>query len=137
MKNHRRSWQRQCLLGLSSLCLSGELTAAQASSVFERDPRLTPVFSQATFAPQKLLLSQRLERRDGAKLRDKLRRQPDGKRRDSSELFDRRAASVKQAAKIAQQQHGGKVLKVERNKQSYRVKMLREGRVSYVQVPAQ
>jgi len=137
MKNHTGQWRKQCLLGLSSLYLGSPLAAAQASLGFELRPweqSLPPAFSQAALAPESLLLSQRSERRDGTKLRDKLRRQPD--RRSSANLFEHRAGTVKQAAKMAQQQHGGKVLKVERQQQSYRVKMLRDGRVSYVKVPA-
>jgi len=137
MKNHTGQWRKQCLLGLSSLYLGSPLAAAQTSLGFEHhrwEQSLQPAFSQAALAPESLLLSQRSERRDGTKLRDKLRRQPD--RRSSTNLFEHRAGTVKQAAKMAQQQHGGKVLKVERQQQSYRVKMLREGRVSYVKVPA-
>lgn len=140
MISHRLPWQKQWILRLASLWLIGQLANAQASTTAVLDPwgqRRTMVFSQDLLAPQNILLSQRLERRDGGKVRDKLRHKPDNSRRHAADAFERRAASVKQAAKMAQQQHGGKVLKVERNKQSYRVKMLRDGRVSYVQVPAQ
>lgn len=136
MKKPTSPWRRQCLLGLSSLYLSSQLATAQASYSVEHitwEQTPPPAFSQAA-EPRTLIISQRIERRDGAKPRDKLRRQPD--RRNSAKLFERPAATLKQAAKMAQQQHGGKVLKVERQQQSYRVKMLRDGRVSYVKVPA-
>ena len=140
MINHRRPWRKQWILRLASLWFIGQLASAQASTTAVLDPwsqRRASAFSQDALAPQNILLSQRLERRDGGKLRDKLRRQSDSNRHNVADAFERSAATVKQAAKMAQQQHGGKVLKVERNKQSYRVKMLRDGRVSYVRVPAQ
>ncbi len=44
--------------------------------------------------------------------------------------------SPKQAVSIAKQRHPGKVLSVQRTNGSYRIKMLHEGRVSYVTVSA-
>ncbi len=47
-----------------------------------------------------------------------------------------RAKSRKQAADITRQYYGGKVLKVDKAPGHYRVKVLRDGRVSYHNVPA-
>jgi len=137
MKYHRFPWRKQCLVGLSSLYLGSQLASAHASTSADRifwEARQEPVFSQTVLTSDSLLLSQRAERRGDSKLRDKQRRRPDHIK--SGDLFKKGAGTLKQAAKMAQLQHGGKVLKVERQQQSYRVKMLRDGRVSYVKIPA-
>lgn len=84
--------------------------------------------------PVKHIIAQRIEggshNKKGPGFKHPAKRPPKHKHDKS------RAENKRHAADIARQQFGGKVLKVERNVDSYRVKMLRDGRVSYVQVPA-
>lgn len=129
MIKHHHLWICTLLLTLSSFAQSAQIAPAKVRIHWD-SPHAS--LAQPTAGGQRLLLSQRSERRDQTSPGHK----PRNKKNRESNRHPRSASSLKQAANIAQQQHGGKVLKVERSQSNYRVKMLRDGRVSYVKVPA-